>query len=230
MKAIDAKTILVEMENLGTEQARKTYRRHGAGEKVFGVSYADMGKLQKRLRTNHPLALDLWATGIHDAQILALSIADPEQAEGALLDSWANTLTNYVITDAFSDYVAKTSFARPKAETWIRSDREWVGSAGWNLVGSLADEDSSLPDEYFEKFIETIESSLAAAPNRTKHAMNSALISIGVRNPRLRTLAEAGARRIGKVVVDHGLTNCKTPDAISYIQKIVERKTKATAS
>jgi hypothetical protein len=32
------------------------------------------------------------------------------------------------------------------------------------------------------------------------------------------------AARIGKVKVDHGETGCKTPDAVPYIKKAVERK------
>ena len=32
------------------------------------------------------------------------------------------------------------------------------------------------------------------------------------------------ARRIGKVQVDHGETNCKTPDAVPYIEKAANRK------
>ena len=39
-------------------------------------------------------------------------------------------------------------------------------------------------------------------------------------------LAEAikAAKRIGKVTVDHGDTDCKTPDAVAYIQKVKARK------
>ena len=49
--------------------------------------------------------------------------------------------------------------------------------------------------------------------------MNSALIGIGMRSDSLERKAIAVARRIGTVVVDHGLTGCKTPDAASYIPK-----------
>ena len=56
--------------------------------------------------------------------------------------------------------------------------------------------------------------------------MNAALIGIGIRNSKLQKKAEAAAKRIGKIEVDHGQTSCKTPDAIPYIRKTVERKTK----
>ena len=48
--------VLRELELLGTEQTRKIYRRHGVGENQFGVSYANLGKLKKRIKVNHALA------------------------------------------------------------------------------------------------------------------------------------------------------------------------------
>ncbi len=222
MNVSSAETILSELENLGTEQARKTYKRHGVGDKVYGVSYSDLGKFQKKLKTNHTIALDLWNSGIHDAQILALMIADPQKADSKQLDQWVQTLTNYVMTDAFSAYVAKTPAAKEKADAWIRSDKEWVSSAGWNVIAHLAMDDTTLPDSYFEDLLKTVERDLPTAPNRTRHEMNNALIAIGARNPILQADAVDRAKRIGKVKVDHGLTNCKTPDAVSYIQKTVD--------
>jgi hypothetical protein len=32
------------------------------------------------------------------------------------------------------------------------------------------------------------------------------------------------AKKIGKVEVDHGETNCKTPDAVTYIEKALHRR------
>ena len=54
--------------------------------------------------------------------------------------------------------------------------------------------------------------------------MNNALIAIGLRDERLATLARAAAARIGRVEVDHGETNCKTPDAIPYMDRGWARK------
>ncbi len=58
--------------------------------------------------------------------------------------------------------------------------------------------------------------------------MNMALIAIGLRSDSLEAQAVAAAQRIGKVIVDHGQTNCKTPAAIPYIEKAkAHRKEKA---
>ena len=50
--------------------------------------------------------------------------------------------------------------------------------------------------------------------------MNNALIAIGC-VPRFTARATAVAKRIGAVEVDHGETGCKTPDAASYIKKVL---------
>lgn len=216
--------VLNELESLGSEKTRKTYERHGVSGKQFGVSYADLGKLQKKLKTNHELARKLWASGIHEAQILAAMIADPAQMSSKEIDTWARGLSNYMQTDALAGIVSKTGFAGEKAERWTKSKDEWLGSAGWQILNWLSQRDPSLPDSFFLPYLETIESSIHAGKNRVRYAMNGALIGIGCRNNKLEKKALAVAARIGKVEVDHGATNCKTPDAAAYIRKTVAYK------
>ena len=217
--------ILDEMKALGTEQARKTYRRHGVRGEQYGVSYAELKKLKSKIKIDDGLATQLWSTGNHDARVLALMIADPKNADTVRLDSWVRDLENYVLTDAFSGYVAQTALAREKVEQWTQSDDEWVGSAGWNILGELASNDSNLPDGYFERYLGPIERDIHRRKNRVRHAMNGSLIAIGGRNASLEEKALAVAAVIGRVVVDHGDTNCKTPDAATYVSKLRARKT-----
>ena len=61
--------VMRELEAAGSEQTRRIYARHGVTTPMFGVSYAVLRELQKRIRTDHGLALDLWATGNHDARV-----------------------------------------------------------------------------------------------------------------------------------------------------------------
>jgi len=64
---------------MGTAQNRKVYARHGVGEDMYGVSYSNLGKLRKSIKRHHALAEQLWATGNHDARVLATMIADPAE-------------------------------------------------------------------------------------------------------------------------------------------------------
>lgn len=211
--------ILEELESLGTAQNRKVYARHGVGEAMYGVSFGNLRKLAKRLKPDTELARRLWASGNHDARVLATMIADPGEMGSRELDAWTRDLDNYVLTDSVSGLAARGPHARRKCEVWCGRKGEWVGQAGWNVLASLAMNDGDLPDAYFEERIATIEAEIHNAPNRVRHAMNQALIAIGIRNPGLQKKAVAAAGRIGKVKVDHGETGCKTPDAAAYIAK-----------
>ena len=221
--------IMTELESLGTEQTRKTLRRHGVGENQFGVLFSALGKLKKRIKTDHDLALELWETGNYDARLLATMIADPKKANSTMLDRWANDLANYSLADALSTYVETTPIAREKAEQWIKSDNEWIATAGWNVLGALTVTEPALPDAYFEPYLAQIERDLHGSKNRVRYAMNNVVIAIGVRSDALEPEAIATAERIGTVVVDHGLTNCKTPDAVPYIQKTKAYREKKAA-
>ena len=219
-----AARVLEELRALGTEQNRKVYRRHGVRGDLYGVGHGDLKKLHKRIKVDHELARQLWATGNHDARILAMLVADPARADSATLDAWAGDLRDYVVTDALSGSVARTPLARAKMEGWIESPDEWVGTAGWNLLGHLAGHDRALPDDYFLPYLARIERDIHAAKNRVRYAMNNALIAIGSRNAALEEQAVAAAGRIGTVVVDHGETGCKTPDAAASIKKTAARR------
>ena len=227
---MDIQDAMNQLQEMGTAQNRKIYARHGVGENMFGISYANLNKLAKAAKRDHSLALELWATGNHDARVLAAMVADPAQADESLLAAWLADLDSYVITDAFSGFVGKTSMARGKGEEWISSDDEWPGRAGWHLVAHLAMKDQGLPDAYFAAHLATIESEIHASKNRVKDAMNSALISIGIRNDALEEQALAAADRIGKVEVDHGETGCKTPDAADYIRRTLARRRQKAAA
>ncbi|MBX7220724.1 MAG: DNA alkylation repair protein [Blastocatellia bacterium] len=215
---------LQTLESLGTEQNRKVYRNHGVAGELYGVSFANLEKLRKKIKINHPLALGLWASGNHDARILATMIADPAQATDELLEAWAASLTNYAQADAFSKYVVQTAAVRTMLEQWTGSDNDWIGQTGWSLLSLLARTEDSLPDDFFLSYLSVIETTIHTRKNRTRHAMNMAVVAIGVRNSNLQDRAIATARKIGKVKVDHGDTACKTPDAESYILKTVARK------
>ena len=219
-----ARDVLAELESLGQESFRNTYRRHGAGDDLFGVSTADLKTLAKKLKKNTSLADALWASGNYDACILATMIADPKKADPAMLDRWARTLESYPVADAFAAFVAATPHALDKAQRWVNSKDEYVSSAGWQVLAHLAMKDRSLDDEFFSDRLEVIRRDIKRAPNRTRHNMNGALIAIGLRNPKLQKQAVTIARAIGKVEVDHGNTACVTPDALAYIEKASARK------
>ncbi len=213
--------VMKELRLNGTAQNRKVYRNHGIRGKLFGVSYAALGKLKKTIKTDQSLAEQLWATGNNDARALATMIADPGEISAGTLNAWAKDAGNRGIAAAISNVAAETASAKGRMEKWTTSKDEMIACAGWHTLASIARQDNGLPDTYFAKYLQTIQSKIHTSDNWVKYAMNNALISIGVRNPALEKKAIAAAKRIGEVEVDHGQTGCKTPDAAAYIKKTV---------
>ena len=91
-----------ELESLGTAQNRKIYVRHGSNKAMFGVSFANLKILTKKIKKNHPLALKLWATGNMDAMILATMIADPSMLKDNEIREWVKSCDYYPLTDSFA--------------------------------------------------------------------------------------------------------------------------------
>jgi len=75
-----------------------------------------------------------------------------------------------------------------------------------------------------ERILATIEKEIQRSPNWAKHAMNGALIAIGIFKPTVREKAIEAPKRIGKVEVDVVEMNCKTPEPIACVQKAAKRK------
>lgn len=221
---MDFEAVIKQLEAAGSEQTRKTYARHGVQGEMYGVSYAEFGKLQKSIKKDQALARELWETGNHDARVLATMIADPELMDMALLESWLRQVDNPPLSDAFVSLVAKSPYIAPCMELWQHSELELVSKIYWNLVAQRAVAKNSLEDSWFEPLLKQIQSQIHAQPDRVRHAMNQALIAIGVRSPGLEAQARAVAKAIGKVQVDHGKTQCKTPDALQYMDKTLAKK------
>lgn len=211
------------LEQAGSEQARKTYTRHGATGPMFGVAFGTLGALQKRIRVDHDLALQLWETGNVDARNLAMKIADPAAIQPSELDRWARE-NPMRMCELYIGSLAQESGQGPaKAKEWLASADDKLRATGWTLISVLANRDEQTPDDTFARYLARIETSIRSEANEVKAAMNGALIAIGGRSPALRKTAAAVARRIGRVEVDHGATACETPDAVSYIEKLWAR-------
>ncbi len=223
--------LMRELKLAGTAQNRKVYARHGVTRDMYGVSFAILGKLRKRIKMDQTLAEQLWATGNHDARILAAHILDAKGMKMSTFDAWAKECDNYVVADALSGPAATSPHARKLAEKWTKLGRkkEFAASAGWNIVCRLAMDEKGLHDSWFEERLKTIESAIHSSLNRVRYSMNNALIAIGARSPALERKAIAVARSIGKVEVDHGETGCRTPDAVTYIARMKAHNAKKKA-
>lgn len=208
------------LEEAGSEQTRKTYGRHGITAPMFGVSFATLKTLRKRIGVDHALATALWDTGNYDARNLAAKIADPARMTADELDRWARgTETSRSCAPYVAMLAAEGPHAAAKAAQWIGAAAPSERSAGWALLGQLAHGEKPTPDLWFEARLAAIERTIHTAPNDERDSMIRALINVGCRNEALRERALETARRIGGVDVDYGDTACAFPDAGVQIEK-----------
>lgn len=218
-----AADIVAELKALGNESAKKMYMRHGAREPFYAVKIEDLKKIQKRVKTDHALALALYDTGIGDAQYLAGLIADPPKMTKAQLRKWARTASWGMVGEYTVAWVAAESrFGAELARDWIDSKTEELAASGWatwsSLVGIKPDEELDLDE--LAGLLERVRGEIHSAPNRVRYLMNGFVIAVGSYVPALTARAKAVAKAIGKVEVDMGGTACKVPAALDYIAKV----------
>ncbi len=218
-----AKEVLAQLKKFGSEQTKKTFLRHGAKEPFYGVKVGDLKVLQKKIKKDHALALELYDTGNSDAMYLAGMIADPDQFTKAQLQKWVKGAYWYMISGFTVPWATSESkFGRELALDWMDSEKEQIANAGWCTYGSLVaiKPDAELDLAEIEKLLGRIKNEIGSAKNRVRYCMNQFVIAVGGYVAPLTAKAKATAKAIGTVEVDMGDTSCQVPDAFQYIEKI----------
>ncbi len=218
--------VMKQLEKMGSEQTRKTYQRHGCPGPMFGVKIADLKTIVKKLKSDTPLAKELYRTGNSDAMYLAGLIANGMEMSRKELDEWAAKATWSMISGYTVPWVAaEHPQGWEAAMKWIDSPHEKITVSGWNTLGAIVSmrEDEQLDLAMVEKLLDRIVKEIGRAPNDTRFAMNAFVIAVGGYVKPLTKKAMAAAEKIGKVEVDMGDTACKVPAAGEYIKKTVAR-------
>ena len=193
--------ILAELRSMGSERDRAGMARYGINvENAFGVSVLELRRIAKRLGTNHALALALWATGNHEARLLACFVDDPALVSAKQMEAWAREFDSWDICDqATTSLFDLTRHAWAKANEWAGRDEEWVKRAAFTLMAGLAVHDKAATDRAFRKLLSVIERGAFDERNFVKKAVNWALRNIGKRNRALNAAAIASAEKIRSV-------------------------------
>lgn len=164
---------------------------------AYGVSIPNLRALAREIGKDHDLAQRLWATGIHDARILASIIDDPNQVTDAQLDRWALAIDTWDLCDqCCNNLFRKTATAYQKAIEWSAREDEFVKRAAFVLMAALAVHDKGTPDLAFERFLTIIKRESTDNRNFVRKAVNWALRQIGKRNRYLNARAVATAEEI----------------------------------
>lgn len=213
------------LRSLGNDRHRVTCVRHGAPEDPklnWGVPIAELKKLQRKLKKNYGLSLELFATGNADAQYLAGLIADPDEMTRTDLNTWSREACwSMIRTWTVGGVAAESPHAIALGTRWIDSKREEIAMIGWpTLAGYVSiTPDEEIDLEPFRKLLNRCVQEIHGERNEVKNAMNSFVMSVGCHVAPLKDEALAAARKIGVVDVDHGDTACKTHIAEDFIRK-----------
>ena len=195
--AARATAVLEELAPLGGEEARAGMARYGITvENAFGVSVYELRRVAKGLGRDHELALALWATGNHEARLLASMVDDPAQVTEEQMDSWAAQFDSWDVCDQVtSNLFDKTPFAYDKVQGVERRDEDqWIKRAGFRDRGRAGRAGQEGGRRRFLEFLESIEREAGDERNFVKKAVNWAAAQHRQAGP----AAERGRDRHGR--------------------------------
>ena len=164
---------------------------------AYGISVPELRRIAKEAGEDRLLAQELWASGIHEARILASMIDDPDQVTESQMERWVKDFDAWDVCDGCcSNLFDKTKFAYQKAIEWSERDGEFIKRSGFVLMATLAVHDKQATDTPFIQFLPVIQREASDGRNFVKKAVNWALRQIGKRNPCLNQMAINTAVRI----------------------------------
>jgi 3-methyladenine DNA glycosylase AlkD len=191
-------TVLTWLSRRGRARDRHGMARFGiTSPRVFGVSMTTMRPLVRRLGRDHALATALWATGWHEARIVAGFVAEPARLTAGAMDRWARDFDNWAVTDSTCLHLfCHAASAWGRVAVWSRRRGEYQRRAAFALLAALAVHDRRAPDSRFAGALSLL---LTAADDErpyVRKGVSWALRQVGKRNAVLHAAAITCARDI----------------------------------
>ncbi|HJN03635.1 MAG TPA: DNA alkylation repair protein [Alphaproteobacteria bacterium] len=188
----------------GSETNRAGMARYGITvDRATGVSVRHLRARVRDLRQEFDkqqrdvLGWSLWASGQHEAQIMASMLIDPESLTRKGMDRIAAGFDSWDVCDGYCNNLFRHSrHAHAAAAAWTRRRAEFVRRAGFALIASLAVHDRDPPKGVFTAHLGRIEGAAGDGRTMVKKAAAWALRRIGRRGPGLARQARTLARRL----------------------------------
>ena len=144
----------------------------------------------------HRVAARLWASGVHEARILAGFLDVPVLVTREQADAWVAELDSWDTCDQLQHLFAATPFAYEAATAWVARDEQFVRRAGLVLMCTLAVHDKRAPDERIVDLLPLVERAAPDERTYVSKAVSWALRQIGKRSAACHAAAVAAAERI----------------------------------
>ncbi len=217
--------MLSKLEALGSEKMRAFNAKNGAGNNQFGIKLGDIRAVATQIKSDHALALALWATGNVDARLLAILIINPKKLSIDELDRMVKSERYVQVSDWLYAYVIKnypdTEILRGQ---WHQSEDAMCRRLAWSLTSGCVARNPDLVD--LPALLDTIETEMPTEAPEVQWTMNSALANIGIHFPEHRERALAIGEKLG-IYRDYPVSKgCTSPFAPVWINEMVRRQTK----
>ncbi|MFH0897054.1 MAG: DNA alkylation repair protein [Candidatus Bathyarchaeota archaeon] len=216
--------VLTKLKGKALPDQLKGMARYGmAVERRLGVSVPDLRRIAKESGKNHQLALELWKTGIAEAQIVAAMIDRPEELTEEQMENWVKALDSWDVCDQVCmNLFEKTPLAWKKILDWSEREEEFVKRTTYSLLACLAWHDKKAEDEIFIKLFPVMERGATDERNYVKKAVNWALRNIGKGNLNLNKAAIEVTRKIQQI--DSKAARWIASDAIKELESEAVQK------
>jgi 3-methyladenine DNA glycosylase AlkD len=180
--------------------------------------------LGKKLKKDHSLGIELWATGRTDARVLATMIMEPGRLTAREAEEMLGALTDSQLVDELTrNVIADASCADDLARKWSGSDHELTGRAGWSLLASKITQ-KRMDSAECGGILETIEERRKTAPVKTAETMMRCLVEIGVRFPEHRPRATDIGTRWGRIDDRPVAKGCTPFHAVEWMEALLRRQ------
>jgi 3-methyladenine DNA glycosylase AlkD len=218
-----AKQILDELKPLSRESYKNLlFKNYGVKEPCFGVPIGELKKIQKRIKKDYQLALDLYDTGNYDAMYLAGLIADDMRMTKKDLRHWVEKAYAGSLGATVPWVAAGSPHGWELAREWIESPRDLTAAAGWGTLSSLVSikPDAELDLSALKKLLERVQKRIHQAPEIVRYQMNAFVIAVGSYIMPLTDAAVKAGEKIGPLMCDLGNNSCQTPFAPDHIRRV----------
>jgi 3-methyladenine DNA glycosylase AlkD len=214
---------LEELKARSNEKMLQMNKKNGAHDNQFGVKLGDIRNVANKIKTDHALGLELWATGNIDAQLLSTLVMVPKSLSVSELDSMVRSINFTYVSEWLYSYIIKL---HPDKEVlrkdWMQTDHPMAARLGWSLTsGRIAREPEGID---IKATLDRIETEMPSANPLVQWTMNAALANIGIYHPAYRERALAIGEKLG-IYRDYPVSKgCTSPFAPIWINEIVKRK------
>src|SRR5580658_10308751 len=124
----------------------------------LGLTVPQIREIARRAGKSQPLAEQLWATGIHEARIMAAMVGVPNLITRSTMDRWTRDFESWDVCDACCcDLFDRSPHAWSMIPKWAAHNKEFVRRAAFATIAAIAVHDKKAADEVFLNALPLIE-------------------------------------------------------------------------